>query len=95
MMNELIQTHATASWAVPVVFLLAALDGIVPPLPAESVVIALAAVSAVTEGPHPLWLGAGAAAGAFAGDNLAYRLGRRFGLRRLQRSRHARLRGAM
>ena len=36
MMNELIQTHATASWAVPVVFLLAALDGIVPPLPAES-----------------------------------------------------------
>ena len=95
MMNELIQTHATASWAVPVVFLLAALDGIVPPLPAESVVIALAAVSAVTEGPHPLWLGAGAAAGAFAGDNLAYLLGRRFGLRRLQRSRHARLRGAM
>jgi membrane protein DedA with SNARE-associated domain len=95
MVNELIQTHATAAWAVPVVFLLAALDGILPPLPSESIVIALAAVSAVTQSPHPLWLGVAAAAGAFAGDNLAYLLGRRFGLRRMQQTRSARLRGAM
>ncbi|WP_432493002.1 DedA family protein [Kineococcus auxinigenes] len=86
----LVAEHAAAWWVPLVVLALSALDGFVPPLPSESVVIALSAVSADTGAPDPLLLGACALVGAFCGDNLTYALGRHSPLRRWV-SRHRRL----
>ncbi|RCK69540.1 DedA family protein [Desertihabitans brevis] len=75
-----------------VVLALAALDGLLPPLPSESVVVALAAVS-VSTGEPSLWpLMAVAALGAWVGDNLGYGVGRRWGPRFLRGPRRAALR---
>ena len=54
-----------------------AVDGIFPPVPSESLVIAMAALTAQGEG-HPLWLLIPVAAlGAVTGDVLAYAIGTR------------------
>jgi membrane-associated protein len=65
-----------------VLYLFATIDGFFPPIPSESVVIALAAV-AVSTGTPNLWLVVlVAAAGAFTGDQIAYAIGRRVPVRR-------------
>ncbi|GAA1140368.1 DedA family protein [Ornithinicoccus hortensis] len=86
-LNQFIQDHAGATWVLPVVFALCLLDGFFPPLPSESVVVALAAVSASVGEPSLVLLFLVAAGGAFAGDNIAYTLGRNGGLRRLRHSK--------
>lgn len=93
-LNELLLQHADAAWVVPAMFLFAAVDGFVPPVPSESALIGLAAVGASTGSPHWLALGLAAAAGAWVGDNVAYVLGRRGHLDRLM-ERTARRRRAM
>jgi membrane protein DedA with SNARE-associated domain len=80
--NELIALHAGAGWLLPALFVFFAVDGVIPPLPSEGVLIGLAAVGASTGSPHWLALFAAAAAGAWVGDNVAYLLGRRGGLDR-------------
>jgi membrane-associated protein len=75
--NLLVETHATAGWVLPAVVVLAALDGFLPPVPSESVVVALAAIGVVAHGPNLALLVAAAALGAFLGDHLTYTLGRR------------------
>ncbi|HEY5358078.1 MAG TPA: VTT domain-containing protein [Streptosporangiaceae bacterium] len=67
---------APASYAVA--FLLPALDALIPVVPSETAVIALGVATAGSADPRIAVLIALAAAGAFAGDNLAYMLGRRF-----------------
>jgi membrane protein DedA with SNARE-associated domain len=62
-----------------IAFLFPALDAVFPALPSESAVIALGVVTAGSADPRIALLVACAAAGAFAGDNLSYLLGRRFG----------------
>jgi membrane protein DedA with SNARE-associated domain len=84
---------AVSDWAValagtPWVFLalyaFATIDGFFPPIPSESVIIALAALF-VASGSADFWiLGAVAAAGAFTGDQIAYSIGRRIPIRRLR-----------
>lgn len=86
-LNQFIQDHAGAPWVLPVVFSLCALDGFFPPLPSESLVVALAAVGASVGDPSLLLLFLVAAGGAFVGDNVAYTLGRHGGLRRLRHTR--------
>jgi len=81
-LGDAVLAHAGAPWVVLVVLALAAFDALVPPLPSESVVIALAAVSASGGRPDLLLLGGCAAVGAWAGDNLTYTLGRHSPLRR-------------
>lgn len=81
-LGDVVLAHAGDPWVVLVVLALAAFDALVPPLPSESVVIALAAVSASGGRPDLLLLGACAAAGAWTGDNLTYALGRHSPLRR-------------
>nr|WP_281497167.1 DedA family protein [Ornithinimicrobium sp. F0845] len=77
-----------------VVFGLCIIDGIFPPLPSESIIVGLAAVS-VSVGEPNLWLVfLAAATGAFIGDNLAYTIGRHW-LTGLARSNHPRIRRAM
>ena len=60
-------------------FWIPALDAVVPILPSETVVIALGVATAGSADPRIAILVLLAAAGAFAGDNLAYFIGRRFG----------------
>jgi membrane-associated protein len=62
-----------------VAFLVPALDAVLPVLPSESAVIALGVATAGSTDPRIAILVALAACGAFAGDNLGYLIGRRFG----------------
>lgn len=81
-LGHLVLQAAGSPWLLPLVFVFVVIDGIFPPLPSESVVIALAAVSAGTGHPSMPLLALAAGAGAFVGDNLTYELGRRIGLDR-------------
>jgi membrane protein DedA with SNARE-associated domain len=69
-----------SGWAYAIIFLLALLDALVPVVPSESSVITAGVLASSGELSVPLVVAA-AAAGAFAGDNTAYLLGRRFGRR--------------
>jgi membrane-associated protein len=62
-----------------IAFLVPALDAVFPALPGETAVIALGVATAGSVDPRIALLVSCAAAGAFAGDNLCYLLGRRFG----------------
>jgi membrane protein DedA with SNARE-associated domain len=77
--NQLTEYVANASgWAYAVVFLLALLDAVLPVVPSETVVITAGVVAAGGRLSFPLIV-ASATAGAVAGDNIAYLIGRRFG----------------
>jgi membrane-associated protein len=62
-----------------IAFVMPALDAILPILPSETVIIALGVATAGSTDPRIALLVGCAALGAFAGDNLAYLLGHRFG----------------
>ncbi|HEU5129954.1 MAG TPA: VTT domain-containing protein [Glycomyces sp.] len=84
-------------WLLPVVLLLCCIDGFFPPVPSESIVIAVAAL-AVTGSVPPLYLVAlvlAAALGAWCGDLIAYRIGGRVPLERLRLFRGPRGRAAL
>lgn len=67
-------------WVFVITYLLCFIDGFFPPVPSESVVIALAALS-ISVGAPNLWLvGSVAALGAFTGDQVAYLIGRKLDL---------------
>lgn len=87
-MVDAVQEWAIALTGTPWVFValyaLAVIDGFFPPIPSESVIIALAALFVSTEDPQFWVLGAVAAAGAFTGDQIAYSIGKRIPLRRLR-----------
>lgn len=88
MMDLLVQLETLASqlgaspWLLLLVFGLAVADGVVPPVPSETVLIT-AAVLAAGSGEPVLILVVVAALGAFLGDLLAFTLGRRVPLHRL------------
>lgn len=71
---------AQTPWVYVATLVLATIDGFFPPVPSESVVIALASLSLSTGHPM-LWLvGIVAAVGAFCGDQIAYSIGKRVDL---------------
>ena len=92
--NAFIEANAATPWALVVLFVLTVVDSTLPPLPSESVLIALAAFGASTGSPVLFVLAAGAALGAWSGDNLAYTLARHSPLRRLRDTQRPRLRSA-
>lgn len=75
---------AASAWLYPVVSALCALDGFFPPVPSESVVIALAVAAWVHGDPNLLLLLAAAVLGAWTGDQVAFGLGRGVGTERLR-----------
>jgi membrane protein DedA with SNARE-associated domain len=77
---------ARSAWLIPALFVLCALDGVVPVVPGETLVIA-AGVFATTGGPDFATVVAAAALGSLAGDHLCYALGRRLGATRWLRGR--------
>lgn len=75
---------AGSPWVLLVLLALTTVDGFFPPVPSESVVIALASLS-VSTGAPALWpVVVVAAVGAFLGDQVAYQIGSAVDLRRLR-----------
>src|SRR3954451_21546962 len=68
---------AASPWILAVVFVVAGLDAILPFMPSESTVVACGVAAASTGRPHLALLVAAAALGAFAGDLISFRIGRR------------------
>jgi membrane-associated protein len=83
-LNTLIVSLAGWSWALPIVLLMVVVDGFFPPVPSESVLVAMAAIGAATGLPNPWLLLLIAALGSFLGDNIAFLIGRRFGASRFR-----------
>lgn len=93
--NEFIASAAASPWVYLVVFAVVLVDAFFPPIPSESVVIAAAAAAVATGNPNLPLLLACAAAGAVAGDNLTFAVGRAVGLERFRFERRPRLRAAL
>ncbi|WP_307844599.1 DedA family protein [Actinotalea solisilvae] len=90
-LEEWVVAMAATPWVFVALYCFATIDGFFPPIPSESVVIALAATSMASGHPNFWVLGAVAAAGAFTGDQIAYSIGRRVPVRdlRIMRGRRA------
>jgi membrane-associated protein len=86
---------AGSPWALAVLYAATAIDGFFPPVPSESVVIALAALPLPSGRPTTWLLVAVAALGAFTGDQVAYSIGRRAALRPLRNPRSERTQRAV
>lgn len=85
---------AASPWVFVVLLVLVVVDAFFPPVPSETLVIAVAAYSVSTGGP-PLWaIVATTAVGAVVGDSIAYLLGRRLDLRGWRLLRGSRVQSA-
>ncbi len=89
----LVENVVLSPWLYAVLFALAAVDGFFPVVPSETSVITAGVFAAAGDASIPLVIVA-AALGAFAGDQVAYALGRRAGPRFLLRARQGTRRGA-
>jgi membrane protein DedA with SNARE-associated domain len=78
-MGALTSLQADALISYLIAFCIPALDAVLPVLPSETAIIALGVATAGSADPRIALLVATAAAGAFAGDNLSYFIGRRLG----------------
>jgi membrane-associated protein len=83
-LNDLVLALAGSGWVYPVVFALVLIDGFFPPLPSETVVVALGALAVSAGAPNLMLLVAVVTAGAVLGDGTAYLIGRRIGLTRFR-----------
>lgn len=79
LINEGIVHAANAWWILPIVFGFCLIDGFLPLLPSETLLVALGAVAATTGEPNVFLLVLVGATGAMAGDQISYRIGRRIG----------------
>lgn len=86
---------ADSVWVFPALALFATIDGFFPPVPSESVVIALASLSVSQGAPNIALVILAAALGAFAGDQIAYTIGSKVDVHRLRVFRTARGRKAL
>lgn len=93
--NEFIAQAAASPWVYLVVFAVVLVDAFFPPVPSESVVIAAAAAAVAVGTPSLPLVIACAAAGAIAGDNLTYAVGRRVPLDRIRLLRGPRMSAAL
>jgi len=73
--NHLVHLVGSSDWSYAIIFLLALLDVLIPLVPSETSVITAGVVAGAGELSLPLVVLV-AAGGAFAGDNIAYFLGR-------------------
>jgi membrane-associated protein len=80
-LNVFVIDAAAQWWVYPVLLVCCFVDGFFPPIPSESVVVALAALAVSSGAPNPWLVALVAAAGAIAGDNVAFLIGRKVGTR--------------
>ena len=90
---SLVESVVLSPWLYALLFALAAVDGFFPLVPSETSVITAGVFAAAGDPSLPLVVVA-AALGAFAGDQIAYAVGRRTGPRFLARARQGTRRGA-
>jgi membrane-associated protein len=76
-MPHFLNAIAASPWVLAIVFLVAGLDAILPFMPSESTVVACGVAAANTGRPFLSLLIIVSAAGAYAGDQLSFRIGRR------------------
>ncbi len=94
-LNSFILAAAASPWLLLVMFAVAAVDAVFPPVPSETVLVAGAAAAAASgHWPSVVALCLAAAFGAMIGDNLAYALGRAIGTRRSRWMRRPRIAAA-
>jgi membrane protein DedA with SNARE-associated domain len=62
-LTALVEAGAAAAWVLPVVLLVAVFDALVPPVPSEGIVVALAAVAVAGDGPNLMALAVAAGVG--------------------------------
>ena len=93
--SDLVLQAVASPWLYLAMFAVAVIDGFFPPVPSETVLVASAAVAASTGRPDLVTLGLVAAAGAAAGDNIAFAVGRRTGSARFAWMRRPRVAGAL
>lgn len=82
---------AASPWLYLIVLALVIIDGFFPPVPSESVVIAVAAIGVSTGVPNVWLIVLIAAVGAAVGDNIAYAIGRKLGVDRFGWMRRPRI----
>ena len=75
---------AGSPWVFAALFGFATIDGFFPPIPSESLVIALASFSTSTGSPVLWAVVVAAALGAFTGDQIAYQVGTKVRIRQLR-----------
>jgi membrane protein DedA with SNARE-associated domain len=87
----LVDPMMTSAWLYPAVFVLTTLDGFLPMIPSEAVVLTAGVFAAASGAPNLPLVIAAAAAGVWAGDHIAYVLGRSvLGSKLVMRSRRLR-----
>jgi len=86
-LTQLLLTGAGSPLILGAVFLAVVIDGFFPPVPSETVVVALASIGIATGAPDPWLVLLAAAAGSFVGDNISFTIGRRFGVDRFRFTR--------
>jgi membrane protein DedA with SNARE-associated domain len=75
---------AGSPWILLAVAVLAMIDGFFPPVPSESVIIAVAVLAVAGDGPNLWLLVLAGAVGAFCGDLIAYTIGTKLPIDRLR-----------
>ncbi|MGO4103363.1 DedA family protein [Leifsonia sp. YAF41] len=90
-LSEFVIALAASPWVYLVVLLVVIIDGFFPPIPSESIVVALGALAISTNAPNLILLVFVTAVGAVIGDSLAYLIGRRIGLDRFTWMRRPRI----
>lgn len=74
-LQDWIQGLGDSFWVYPALWAFATIDGFFPPIPSESVLIALSAVSKSTGSPSIWLIALFGAFGAWSGDQIAYTIG--------------------
>ncbi|GAA3890645.1 DedA family protein [Leifsonia kafniensis] len=90
-LSEFVLALAASPWVYLIVLLVVIIDGFFPPVPSESIVVALGALAISTNAPNLILLVLVTAVGAVIGDSIAYLIGRRIGLDRFQWMRRPRI----
>lgn len=93
--NEAILHAAGQWWIFPILTIFCFIDGFVPILPSETLIVALGALSVTSGQPNMWFVMAAAAVGAIAGDNTAYLLGRHVGVERFRWMRRPKVQRAL
>jgi membrane protein DedA with SNARE-associated domain len=84
LLNGALVDAVASPWILLIVFAVCVVDGLFPPVPSETVVVAAAVLGISTGALQPWIVVLLAAAGAFAGDALTYAIGRAIGVRRFR-----------
>lgn len=89
--TNLVMEAVASPWIYAIVFALVIIDGFFPPVPSETVIVAVAAVGVSAGAPNTWLIVLVAAVGAAIGDNIAFLIGRTIGVQRFAWMRRPRV----